>query len=158
QFRVSLDGTDVPVAEPDDVPLLRAYASALRAVRAGDARAVAIHDEPDLEVHDVCLPSNGERIGVLALSRVPVVPRSEIDGGLAEDAARGSAAPFEGLAHHVALLREPELVVQYAEGEALESVVTEWVGVFKPSSSLDRAFADAEPPTHDSWHANLVRD
>ena len=30
------------------------------------------------------------------------------------------------------------------------------VGVFKPVAHIDRAFARAEPPTHDAWNPNLV--
>jgi hypothetical protein len=54
------------------------------------------------------------------------------------------------------LLRQPELVVEYLETDELPSISSEYVGVFKPVKVVDRAFAKAEPPTHDAWNPNLV--
>ena len=53
-------------------------------------------------------------------------------------------------------MREPELVVQYVATAEFASVSSEYGGVFKPERTLDRAFARAEPPTHDAWHPELV--
>jgi hypothetical protein len=56
----------------------------------------------------------------------------------------------------VALLRTPELVVQYLEGPPSPEGGFEWAGVFRVDDDCDDYFAAAEPPTHDSWNADLL--
>jgi hypothetical protein len=63
---------------------------------------------------------------------------------------------IEGPSHHVALLREPELVVEYREGPAPVAAGTEWAAVFRTRRAEDGAFAAAEPPTHDTWNPDLL--
>ncbi|MBI2705464.1 MAG: hypothetical protein HYX32_09275 [Actinobacteria bacterium] len=177
RFAITFESDPVPVPDPDDVAPLHAYADALRGVRSAlrlaandggssagaggatrDGGATSAGADDTVQLHAVKDPKSTVPIGWLGLARIPVLPRSVADDGRDAGSERQSAAAFEGLAHHVALLREPELVVEYLECPALPSVVTEWVGVFKAVPELDRAFAAAEPPTHDSWRANLVRD
>ena len=50
------------------------------------------------------------------------------------------------------------LVVQYRPGPELANPAVEWGGVFKASEMADKAFGEAEPPTHDDWRSNLVAD
>ena len=56
----------------------------------------------------------------------------------------------------MALLRTPELVVEYLEGPASLESGTEWAGVFCCIPEHDGKFATAEPPTHDSWRPELL--
>ena len=60
-----------------------------------------------------------------------------------------AAAAITGICHHVALLRTPELVVDYLEGPPPPEGGTEWAGVFRADDDQDKHFAPAEPPTHD---------
>ncbi len=65
-----------------------------------------------------------------------------------------------GISRHVAWMRAARLVVRYAEGPEPASPDIEYAGVFCVSSDdeVERAFADAEPPTHDDWHPDFVED
>jgi hypothetical protein len=163
-FSVSIDGMSLPVMAPSEVPPLHAFEACLRAVRDADRDADDVAPRPktsqetelDTHVDEVVLPKTGERIGWLALTRAPVAPRPAIDEGADDEIELGPSAPFTSLAHHVALLRRPELVVEYLDTAELPSVSSEYVGVFKPVKMVDRAFAKAEPPTHDAWNPNLV--
>jgi hypothetical protein len=74
----------------------------------------------------------------------------------AEDDGIVSARHFDGPAHHLALLREPELVVRYLPGPPLKQPGAQYCGVFKPVRDLDAAFAEAEPPSHDDWLVGRV--
>jgi hypothetical protein len=162
RFTVTLDGEPIEVSEPETVPPLHAFAAALRAVRDADGRGSASFpaepngDGLETSVEPVILPRTGERIGWLALTRARVLSRPTVDEGADEGDERGPSAAFEGAAHHIALVRQPELIVEYLVTAELPSVSSEYVGVFKPAAELDRAFARAEPPTHDGWNANLV--
>ncbi|MEQ9501593.1 MAG: hypothetical protein RIT81_32280 [Deltaproteobacteria bacterium] len=60
--------------------------------------------------------------------------------------------------HHVALLRRPELVVNYLPGPPLPSDDIGYAGVFLADSELDRVYAGAEPPTHDAWNHEILND
>jgi hypothetical protein len=161
-FSVTIDGVSLPVPAPHEVPPLHAFEACLRAVRrAGDSADAAAPtpvggDEIVVHVDDVVLPRTGELIGRLALARAPIEPRPAVDEGADDERELGSSAPFTAPAHHVALLRRPELVVEYLETAELSSISSEYVGVFKPVAVVDRAFAKAEPPTHDAWNPNLV--
>ncbi|MBF0688429.1 MAG: hypothetical protein IR158_11785 [Cellulomonas sp.] len=53
--------------------------------------------------------------------------------------------------HHVALMRHPDLVVGYFEGQAKPHPEVGYAGVFKVDDDLDVVFSRAEPPTHDAW-------
>ncbi len=151
EFTVALDDTAVPVPPPEELPPLPAFVTSLRALHASDPSSF-----PGATVHDVVHDRTGERIGRLALTRNDIQPRPVRDEGESEVDERGSSAGFDGPSHHVALMRQPELVVQYLPVAELGSVSSEYAGVFKPEKPVDRAFARAEPPTHDAWHPQLV--
>lgn len=145
RFSVAVDGEEIAIPDPERTPPLPAFVASLRAVRNGTAAGID-------------LPRTGERIGRLGITRATVHPRPVVDDGSDLLEERGSAAGFEGNAHHVALLREPELVVHYLPTSELTSASEEYGGVFKPERAVDRAFAKAEPPTHDAWHPELVAE
>ena len=157
RFAVTWEGRLVPVAHPDDVPPLHGYVQALEALRE--------HDQPfrrddGLEVIEIRARRPNRRLGRLALytfvakARLPgrQVAHSEVD----EEIEPLNAAAFTGNAHHVALLRAPELVVAYLPGPEMPETALEWGGVFVCDLDLDAAFASSEPPTHDDWQPTLV--
>jgi hypothetical protein len=53
-----------------------------------------------------------------------------------------------------------ELVVKYLECAPLPDVALEWGGVFVASSEkeVERAFALSEPPAHDEWNPDQLKD
>jgi hypothetical protein len=159
-FSVTWNGEQVPVAHPDDVPPLHGFAQALEAVRA--------HDEPfkredGLELIEIRAQRPNRRLGKLALytfvTKPRPLPRRAPDGDEGEEEFEPlNAAAFTGNAHHVALMRAPELVVRYVAGPELPDTTVEWGGVFICDRDLDPAFAASEPPTHDDWQPLLVAE
>ena len=53
---------------------------------------------------------------------------------------------------------EAELVIMVEYFSAANSDDLPWLGIFKPTSDMDKYFADAEPPAHDSWDPTGVED
>jgi hypothetical protein len=157
-FSVTWNGEGLPVAHPDDVPPLQGFVQALDALRT--------HDDPfkredGLEVLDIRAQRPNRRLGRLALYTFvtrprPLAKRAEDEDD--EEIEPLNAAAFTGNAHHVALVRAPELVVTYLAGPELPDTTVEWGGVFVCDRDLDSAFAAAEPPTHDDWQPLLVAE
>jgi hypothetical protein len=55
-------------------------------------------------------------------------------------------------------MRKAELVVKYLAGPPLPSGRIEYAGVFIVDESVDRIFAEAEPPTHDDWLPHFLKE
>lgn len=85
------------------------------------------------------------------------IGRFAVAGGMAPmrtDNVVAAAAPFTGGAHHCARMRQADLVVDYIDGEANTDEMLQYGAVFRASPEADKYFAEAEPPTHDSWVTN----
>lgn len=156
-FAVTLDGSPVPIPRPEERPPLSGFANAFREIasnRPSSQRPVGMQ-------HD--LITRGGKTVVGELATVPFVsqPRVQVDDGHDPedmDSPR-AASPFNDRpCHHVALLRSPELVVEYREGPPAPEGGMEWAGVFRGRDEFDRILAEAEPPTHDSWQPELVTE
>jgi hypothetical protein len=129
--RVSLDGTLVDIPDPEELPILAPFCAAYRDVTEG---------------HDFEAP--------VRKSRPTDVGRFALKRGMApawDDETLAAAAPFDGRAHHCALMRQADLVVTYKPGEPMSNELLQYGGVFRASSQADPQFAEAEPPTHDDW-------
>lgn len=155
EIEVSWNGDPIAIPRPEDRPPLQGFAQAFEAVlegKAGDKSPVG------LRVDTIRCQRPSTVVGTLAT--VPLVHRERAvvdDGSNSEDPeAPAPAAVIAGVSHHVALLRTPELVVQYLEGPPPPEGGTEWAGVFRARDEHDGHFAAAEPPTHDSWIPSLL--
>lgn len=152
RFRLVLDGDELTPPDPDRFPPLDGFAQALR-----DLRDPAF--EPDgmqsriIEIESL---RPARHLGRLSL-RHRVQQRGERirdDIGERDDPIQGDRASA-----HVALLRSPELVVQYLPHPAPPgNEMVELVGVFRVDDEIDGVFADAEPPTHDRWEPQGLED
>lgn len=155
-FSVSWNGAPIPVAHPEDVPPLHGFIHALEAVRSGSD---PFRRDDGLELIEIRSKLPDRRLGRLALyqfvARPRALPKQSAGNGGDEDESLDASA-FDGRAHHVALMRAPELVVNYLPGPELPDTTIEWGGVFICDRDLDDAFAAAEPPTHDDWQPKLV--
>ncbi|WP_155981785.1 hypothetical protein [Nocardia sp. BMG111209] len=69
-----------------------------------------------------------------------------------EPSAAAQSAGFDRVVHHVCLMRPAELVVTYWPGPKPASELLSYAGVFRADVKMDQCYADAEPPTHDSWN------
>jgi hypothetical protein len=156
-FAVSVDGTDIPVPDPRLTPPLAGFAKALDAVRACDEGAETA-EFPMHHIRHVKSQRPIADLGWLAMLPFPSEARTPRDCGMDDHGQPKTAASFTGSAHHVAVMRRAELVVQYRPGPALANKALEWAGVFRTSTEVDGAFAAAEPPTHDDWRPNLVTE
>jgi hypothetical protein len=78
---------------------------------------------------------------------VPGTPRWEGDPLVSESMG------IIGAPHHLALMRQAELVVRYDSGPQHPDSAfgASWGGAFRAESDVDADFAAAEPPTHDRW-------
>ncbi len=153
EFHVVLDGDEVEIPSPAQRPPLQGFEQAFRLLLGGQ--------EPPGARRDV-IKSQRPKTEIGDLVTVPLVekPRAVVDDGYAPmdpDGPRAAAA-ITGVSHHVALLRSPELVVEYMEGPVAPEAKMEWAGVFKCRPEHDHHFAAAEPPTHDTWRPELLPD
>jgi hypothetical protein len=157
-FSVVCEGQSVDVIAPEDSPPLNGFAEALRAVRECEAGQKKPSDFPTFQIFEIRSQRPSASLGWLALHPVAVRDRRSLDEGVDDDGLPTTAVSFMEPAHHVALMRRAELVVQYQPGPGLSNPAVEWAGVFKASKLVDKAFAEAEPPTHDDWRPSLVAD
>lgn len=155
QVAVSWNGEAVEVPRPEERPPLHGFAQAFGALLDG----VEEGRRPD-GLERVVIRSLRPKVDIGDLVTVPLVarPRAEVDDG--HDAgiedSPASSASITGVCHHVALLRTPELVVDYMAGPPPAEGGTEWAAVFRSREEVDGHFASAEPPTHDSWRPELL--
>jgi hypothetical protein len=147
------DAVDVP--RPEERPPLHGFAQAFHALSDG----VEEGRRPD-GLERIVIRSLRPKVDVGDLVTVPLVtrPRAEVDDGHdpEQEDSPASSASIAGVCHHVALLRTPELVVDYLAGPAPSEGGTEWAAVFRCRPEVDGYFAAAEPPTHDSWRPELL--
>lgn len=158
EVELSLDGRPVELVSPEHRPPLGGFVQAFRELVEIDNDG----DEPPGYLHQVI--SRRRPTMVLGdLATVPMVyqPRVLPDDGFDPsdaDSPLPAGYTFPDGCHHVALLRSPELVVEYLEGPPSPENAMEWAGVFVARSELDSIFAQAEPPTHDTWQPDLISD
>lgn len=135
-FSVTCNGAVVAVPSTESVPALRAFGRCLDRVRGTE------RDLDDVELISIDCKAPRKHLGLLAYCTY----RS----GVADDSV-ASASPIALPAHHVALMRSPELVVRYSEQTALPANGVGWAAVFEADPEVDDSFARSEPPTHDDW-------
>lgn len=128
-------GFAVPISSTGDSPVLDALQRCLTAVRA--QQAIGESTDPFVKIEPIWCGRPKTLLGHLALTNVIAVADDD---------------PLRYAVGGVALMRhEAELVVKYQAHPGVSEGVIEWVGVFKPTREVDRAFAASEPPAHDNW-------
>jgi hypothetical protein len=158
-FSVRHEGRTVPIPAPETTLPLQGFVQALQAVRDCETGLKKPEDFPTMHIFEVWCKKPQCMLGWLAMHAVPAIPQpAQGVKQQDEDGPVRSPQAFAGTAHHIALMRRAELVVRYLPGPALSSPALEWCGVFRAAEETDRAFAAAEPPTHDDWRPALVGD
>ncbi len=140
--KLTCEGQFIPLPDPCEFPPLQGFAQAMENLKSrtsGNEVSILSKIVP-IECHH---PK--QRLGQLSLQRFLVKERQE------QHISGEEVFPINGLSHHVALMRKPELVVKYVQGPALPSGQIEYAGVFIVDEQVDRVFSQAEPPTHDDW-------
>jgi hypothetical protein len=141
-FVCRLDGASVPLSDPMDHPPLEGFVAAMEHLK---ARRTGVPSRHFGTYEEVWCKSPKRLLGWLSLNRFETRKRRIL---LHAEASTGA---LTGNCHNVALMRDAELVVRYLDGPPLQTDRFEYAGVFIASRELDRAFAAAEPPTHDDW-------
>lgn len=148
-FRL-LDGEEeLALFEPRAYPRLAPFVEAMDLLR--EAREVPAGD-PFSSLTEIRSQKPAHRLGALAVRQTPTaaeVPDTD------ELVTRGELATSAGL-HHVALMRNAELVVRYEPGPVNPVSGRGYAGVFRCDPELDEVFRRSEPPTHDAWVSNSL--
>jgi hypothetical protein len=140
-FRLIDEGVGVHIPDPRTHQRLRGFVEAMDRLR----------EEPD-EDDDLLLDRSVEclrpvqRLGRLVIQKGTVAPADLPDRAVPQ----GARMTADSL-HHVALMRNAELVVKYLPGAVPVTGRFGYSGVFRCAVDVDEAFRRAEPPTHDDW-------
>lgn len=140
-FRLLDQGVRVRLPDPRTHDRLRGFVEALDRLR----EEPGVDDELLYDRSIECLRP-AQRLGRLVIQRGVVAP-VDVSGTAVPQGARLTADAV----HHVALMRNAELVVRYLPGPAPITGRMGYSGVFKCAIDVDAAFRAAEPPTHDDW-------
>lgn len=145
KFEVSWEGKQIEIPDPANAPPFSGFVEALTEVRQAEIEGSRSHEL-------YCLRPK-RLLGRLALRKC-YTKKTE----LSKFSEEGTVPDIHTRSHHVALLRRPELVVEYRSFAALASDTIGYAGVFLADEGMDRVYAAAEPPTHDSWTADILSD
>ncbi len=149
-FRLFDNGTPVRVPDPRTHPRLRGFVEAMDRLRAetdGD-------DDPTVIDQPVASERPIQHLGRIVIQKGPVAPADLVEGRPVPQGARATARAV----HHIALMRNAELIVKYLPGPEPTTGRFGYSGVFRCSLDTDQAFRSAEPPTHDDWIPRAVLD
>jgi hypothetical protein len=140
RFSVSVNGEEVPVPDPVEHPALSGFVRALRRLDGGESTSDALG-----ELREIRGRRPRRDIGRLGLERISL-------SGQESDWRRPiGAPPAGGPIHHVALMRQPELLVRYLRGPEPPVEGVGYAGAFRCNAEVDGAFRASEPPAHDDW-------
>lgn len=145
-FDVTIDGETVPVLSPEKDPALRRFADAYRAALNAPTTQKNEWKLDFLQrVAEVWSLSPARRLGTLVALNLP----SQIEGS--------HTAVGHDVSNHVALIREPRMVVQYYRGPVQRSEQP-YCGVFISSVEADPVFARSEPEAHHQWNPMALQE
>lgn len=146
EFKVSWSGEELPIPTPEEYAPLQGFIRAMNNLKNNKSGA-----DPFNMVHKIQCGNPVKELGYLSLQRFPRRMRKYLDTGMIDDEDNNGPSPIKEFSHHVAFMRQPELVVKYVSGPPLPSDHLEYAGVFKTVEEVNDIFAEAEPPTHDDW-------
>jgi hypothetical protein len=146
EFIVSDDDRPLQIPNPRTHERLRGFVEAMDRLREEPG------DDDDLLLDRRVVALKPARIlGRLVIQKGPVSP---VD--LPERAVPVGARLTADSVHHVALMRNAELVVRYLPSAPPVVARMGYAGVFRCAVDVDSAFRTAEPPTHDNWVPRAV--
>lgn len=147
-FHLRWNGAEVPLPDPSKFPPLDGFVLAMKRLK---------NQGPHSRfgsTYSISSQRPKQHLGRLALERFPASKRQVLIEDVDAEDESASKSPIDSLkkkSHHVALMRQPELIVKYLEGPELPDSRIEYGGVFIADAEVDAAFAEAEPPSHDDW-------
>jgi hypothetical protein len=163
EIEVLFEGKTIPIPNPAETHPFIGFSHALQIVRMEQAkdrrRSSSVRMESPKhprsfvtkEAVDEFRTKRPEQVvGYAAIAETLNVPGTPKWAG---DPLVSESMGITGAPHHLALMRQAELVVRYDAGPQHpdSSMGVSWGGAFRADSRVDAAFAAAEPPTHDRW-------
>ena len=155
-IRLSLliDGEEFGIPDPTMTPPFSGFVHALQTVRHLQGRGKKF-TSPHTKSSELRRQQKNQGHDEMSLGYLAISPAQR--GSISLRSDKPAASP-----HQVALMRAPELVVQYIDGPEPTSNAEGWAGVFICNPAIDDHFARAEPPAHDrwepTWHAENESD
>lgn len=149
EFRIEVDGRSFPVRNPATTEEYRLFVHALERARGRT---------PGPMVEEISTLRPIHRTGYLGVAEGLVREEPELtpDSGMDDDSEDTPSNPLNS----VALMRPSELVVRYLPVAGTERAGRAWAGVFicEDDALVRTAFALSEPPAHDDWIADRLKD
>lgn len=142
-FSLSIEGREFPLPEIHDLPVLSEFAKTLDNVHSRRG-------------NDFTMPTHAKTYGRLGHLSIEFTLPDMFQGETVVWSSIQRVAPIQRPYRHVCRMRQTELVVDYFEGEQMPVTNVGYVGAFVTSQSVDEFFAQAEPPTHDTWEASTL--
>lgn len=149
-FDVIWQGTHINIPKPEEYPPLIGFVQAMH--RLNDSKRYSDSKLPSTSM-EITSQRPKQRLGHIALQQFTKSKISVFDTG-----DNSHTSSFNKLTHHTAVMRQPELVVRYIAGPQIDNEHVGYAGVFVAEESLDRVFAESEPPTHDDWVYTSLED
>ena len=147
-FRVIDEGRTLRVPDPRTHQRLRGFVEAMDRLREEPGEeSEFLLDRPIRALR----PARYLGRAVVARGPVSVIP-------LPDRAVPLGARLTADALHHIALMRNAELVVRYLPGPVPAVARLGYSGLFKCAVDVDDAFRAAEPPTHDDWVYRAIPD
>jgi len=153
RFAVLYEGQEIPIPDPSTYPPLSGFVDAMHLMQENQQDA----QDYMWQVTTIASQRPKQKLGQLALLRFLFQEREKLDSQLLDEIS-GGIFPIAGTSHHVALMRNTDLVVKYLECGTLPGSRFEYAGVFVAEREIDAAFAKAEPPTHDDWNPQTITE
>jgi hypothetical protein len=144
-FSLSWEGSSIQIPDPRHFPPLHGFVAAMDHLKQRTSQSFFTDSKA------IASSRPKQHLGMLSLHKFAYVDRPPL-------ANVDMEPPVGQTSHHVALMRQAELVVQYMPGPPLPGGILEYAGVFIADEAVDDIFAKAEPPTHDAWNADFLEE
>lgn len=147
-FKVLLDGEEIPIPKPEDDPALKWFVLAYL-MQYQNAESV---EWPENSWYKSLMTRTSTMTTLrphATLGRISVCE-------LADPISENDTLIDEEINSHIALIRLPQMVVQYKKGP-VSSDGKPYAGVFIADSRMDKVFARSEPAAHHEWNFQTVQ-
>jgi hypothetical protein len=149
EFRLLDGGRNVHLPDPRTHERLRGFVEAMDRLREEPSG-----DDDFVMDRSVECRRPVRTLGRLVIQKGPVAPVDQPSRSVPQ----GARITADSV-HHVALMRNAELVVKYLPGPLPTTGRLGYSGVFRCLVDVDEAFRRSEPPTHDDWiHRSVPRE
>ena len=140
KFFIICDGKRINIPSPEDYPPLKGFVRAYKNLKGSQEEKSKFKSV----VENVEIKRPKQYLGKVSLQQYIFSDASGFDLG-------EMPSDYLDMTHHVAFMRQPELIVKYFPGSSFPNLNIAYGGVFIADKEVDSIFAKSEPPTHDDW-------